>query len=223
MTPPAALHAIVFVNASELSYVSLRQARIGISEISFDEPPSTFPKREKLADVQRQPATIKPVAAWVSALQKLRGETADWSVGVVLAPATPAHLLARVMVSLAQAGAMQTQLLARTQQAEIASVPTQVLFAGVGQPQKPAELSLRVRMSGYVIRMHESEQELPRVQDGSASRYDVAGLARSLSRRRFDSAALSFAPDVAVETLFDAIAQLPASEHALQLALRAQL
>jgi hypothetical protein len=224
VTPPAAVQHILFVSASELSSVSLRQARIGVTETSFDNPKDAFPKREKIADVQKQNgAPIKPVTAWVNALQKLKGETQDWSVGVVLAPATPAQLLARVMVSLAQAGAQQIQLLAHTQQAEIASVPTQVVFAGIGEPQKPAELSLRVRMSGYVVRVHESEQELPRIQEGAMSRYDLVGLARTLSRRRFDSAALSFVPDVPAETLFDAIAQLPATDHALQLSLRAQL
>jgi hypothetical protein len=44
-----------------------------------------------------------------------------------------------------------------------------------------------------------------------------------LSRRRFQTAGLSFVADVPVENLLEAVALLPASENALQLLLRAQL
>jgi hypothetical protein len=223
VAPSAELHAILFISSSELSYATLQQARIGSDLISIEHPDSALPKRIKLADVQRQSATVKPVAEWVSALEQLKGQTTSWSVGVVPASATPAHLLARVLVSLAQAGAQSTVLLAQTSQGQLTSVPTHTVFAGLRDAQHPVDLNLRVRMSGYVLRMGDSELELARVTEGGTSRYDVAGLGRALSRRRFQTVGLSFVAEVTADNLFDVLAQLPPSEHAVQMLLRSQL
>jgi hypothetical protein len=225
VAPVGEMRVLVFVSSSELSYATLQQARIGVEATSLEneQPDSAFPSRVKLADVQRQPANVKPVADWVSAFQKLKGGATSWSVGVVPASGTPAHLLARVLLSLVQAGAQSTQLLARTQQGQLTSVPTHVVFAGLREAKQPAELSLRVRMSGYVVRQGESEHELARVTEGGTSRYDLAGLGRALSRRRFQSASLSFVADVTADNLFDALAQLPPSEHPVQMLLRTAL
>lgn len=221
--PSAEMHALVFVSPNELSYATLHQARIGSEATSIEHPANAFPIRTKLAEVKRQSASVKPVGEWVSAFEQLKASAPSWSIGVVPAPGTPAHLLARVMVSLAQAGAQRTQLLARTQLGQLSSVPVQVLFAGIREVKQPADLSLRVRMGGYVVRMGESEVELGRVTEGGASRYDVAGLGRTLSRRRFQTVGLSFVSDVTADNLFDALALLPPSEQPVQMLLRPQL
>lgn len=220
VTPASPVHVLLFVSPSELSYAVPYQARMTAEATSIERPESVFPERKKLADLQRQSATVKPIPEWVSAFEQLKGQTSQWSVGVVPAAGTPAHLLARVMVSLAQAGAESTQLLARSAQGQLASVPLHVVFAGLRAPQAPVDLTLRVRMGGYVLRMGDNEVELSRTSD---NRYDVAGLGRALSRRRFQTAGLSFVADVPVEILIDAVALLPPSDNALQLLLRAQL
>lgn len=221
--PSAELHALVFVSQSELSYATLHQARVGSEATSIEHPANAFPIRTKLADVGRQPASVKPSADWVSAFAQIKGSAPSWSVGVVPASGTPAHLLARVLVSLAQAGAETTQLLARTPLGQLTSVPIEVVFAGVRESNRTADLSLRVRMGGYVVRMGDSEIELKRVTEGATSRYDVAGLGRALSRRRFQTVGLSFVSDVTADNLFDALAQLPANDHPVQMLLRSQL
>jgi|GEM_PF-5968437 len=223
VAPVAEMHAVLFVSGSELSYATLQQARIGAESTSLEHPENAFPKRVKLADVPHKAATVKPVSEWVSAFEKLRGETASWSVGIVPASGTPAHVLARVLVSLVEAGAQATQLLSRTQLGQLTTVPINVLYAGLRDAKQPADLSLRIRMSGYVVRTGDSEHELARVTEGGAARYDVAGLGRALSRRRFQTASLSFVPDVTADNLFDALAQLPPSERPVQMLLRPQL
>jgi hypothetical protein len=223
VAPLGELHAILFVNGSELSYATLHQARFSAEATSIEHPETAFPKRVKLLDVQRQPANVKPINEWVSAFEQLKGTATSWSVGIVPAPGTHAHLLARVLVSLAQAGAQSTQLLARTQLGQVTSVPTHVVFAGLRDAQHPVDLTLRVRMGGYLLRQGESEIELARVTEAGASRYDVAGLGRALSRRRFQTVGLSFVADVTADNLFAALAQLPPSEHAVQMLLRTAL
>ena len=217
---PLPVQHLLFVSPSELSFATPSEARIGAEGTSIESSENVFPNRKKLADLQRQSTTVKPIPEWVSAFEQLKGQNSNWSVGVVPAAGTPAHLLARVMVSLAQAGAQTTQLLARSEQGQLASVPMHVVFAGLRAPQAPVDLTLRVRMGGYVLRMGDNEVELSRTSD---NRYDVAGLGRALSRRRFQTAGLSFVADVPVEILIDAVALLPPSDNAVQLLLRAQL
>jgi hypothetical protein len=214
---PRELHTILFVTATELGYAQVEQARIGAEATRIERPANAFPARKKLADVKRMPSTIKPVAEWVSALQAL---VAAGSVGVVAAPDVPGHLLARVMASLLQAGAQRTQLLARTDPGQLASVPVQIVFAGLSKA-KPADVALRLRQGGYVIRQGQSEAELPRLP--GSTRYDSAGLARILHRRRFQSVGVSFASEVTAQALLEALAQLPPSELPVQLLLRNQL
>jgi len=219
VAPVGEMHVLLFVSSSELSYVTLQQARIGAESTSIELPDTAFPKRVKIADVQRLPASVKPVSEWVSAFQKQKGDASAWSAGIVPAPGTPAHLLARVLVSLVQAGAQTTQLLSRTQAGQLTSVPTHVVFAGLREAQEPIDLNLRVRMSGYVVRAGESEVEIGRSSDG----YDVAALARTLSRRRFQTVGVSFVSDVTTDNLFAALAQLPASDRPVHVLLRNQL
>ncbi|HET8937799.1 MAG TPA: hypothetical protein VFN67_30350 [Polyangiales bacterium] len=220
LNAPAPVHHLVFVSTSEISYATPSQARIGAQGTSIESSENVFPNRKKVADLERQSTTVKPIPEWVNGFEQLKGENSNWSVGIVPAAGTPAHLLARVMVSLAQAGAEATQLLARSEQGQLTGVPMHVVFAGLRAPQAPVDLTLRVRMGGYVLRMGDNEVELSRTSD---NRYDVAGLGRALSRRRFQTAGLSFVADVPVEILIDAVAVLPPSDNPVQLLLRAQL
>jgi hypothetical protein len=225
VAPATEMHALLFVSSTELSFTRLQQARIGAETTSIEHPDNAFPKRAKLADVPvpHKATSVKPVSEWVNALVKLKGEAPSWSVGIVPASGTPAHLLARVLVSLAEAGAEVTQLLARTQLGQLTSVPVHVLFPGLRNAKTPADLSLRVRMGGYVIRAGDSETELKRITAGGTARYDISGLARALGRRRFQTASLSFVPDVTADDLFDVLAQLPPSQQPVQVLLRSQL
>ena len=223
VAPQGQLHALLFVSRAELSYAALPQARIGAEITEIERPESAFPNRAKVADVQRLPSSVQPIAEWVSALSQLKAANAAWSVGVVPAPGTPAHLVARAMVSLVQSGAQSTHVLSRTPLGLLSSVPVHVVFAGLREAKQPADLGLRVRMSGYVVRMGERDLELPRVSEGGASRYDLAGLQRALARRRFQSVGLSFVPDVTADSLVDALAQLPQGERPVQMLLRSAL
>jgi hypothetical protein len=126
------------------------------------------------------PATLPPVPQPIDALSAALGELglgAAHPIAIAPAATAPAHLVSRVLRSLAHAHLAASSLAARGPDGALATFPI-----GAAAPDAAPATSVHLRLGGYAIsRAHGHDADLPRLHDASGFRFDHDGLAHAIT------------------------------------------
>jgi hypothetical protein len=124
------------------------------------------------------------------------------NIAIVTGVGVPSHMLGRVLASLKAAGRSEAVLIGRTADGLLRAEAVRIGHREETEAA-PAELSLRIRLGGYSLRLpeHVKSQDIPRVRDAQGLRFDTTALSAQLSGRSFRSSEVSFMFDVPSDQL----------------------
>jgi hypothetical protein len=167
------------------------------------------------------PFYIRRMPELVDWLRATLDEGPDRKIAITAEVGVPSHMLGRALASLKAAGRDEAVLIGRACDGVLRAETIRIVSKEETEAA-PAELSLRVRLGGYSLRLPEraNTQDIPRVRDAQGLRFDTAALSAQLGERSFVSSEVSFMFDVPSDQLTAALLAVAPKSRSLELLLQ---
>jgi hypothetical protein len=140
-------------------------------------------------------------------------------VSVAIGPTKdiPAHVVARVLLSLRPLGITDVYMLGVDGDGSTNTVPLQFISPKEAEEMGPAQVNLRIRLGGYTLKIGVAKTDIPRVKGEEGFEFDVNTLAAKVRNQSYRTAEVSFMGNVSSESLVAGMFQVAPDKDPVRL------